>query len=49
MLCRENGICNTVIVKKIIYDTGLNILRMHADTAYLVDYWAVYGTQSFLE
>ena len=34
----------TGVVNNVIYDTGLNILQVHQDTTYLVEYWAVFGT-----
>ena len=34
----------TGVVNNVIYDTGLNILPVHADTTYLAEYWAVFGT-----
>ena len=37
--CRKKGIVDTGVLNKIIYDdTGLIVLRVHADTAYLVEY-----------
>ena len=39
--------CRGVVNKAyfwLIHDTGLIILRVHEDTAYLVEYWAVWDT-----
>ena len=49
--CRKQGICDTGVVKKacfrLIYNTGLMVLLVHQDTAYLAHYWAVSFTGPF--
>ena len=43
--CRKQGICDTGVVNTVICDPGLIILPVHADTTYIVEYWAVLGTR----
>ena len=42
--CRKCGICDNGVVEITIYDTALNILPVHQDTVYLVEYWTVSDT-----
>ena len=42
--CRKQRICDTGVVSNVICDTGLNILPVHQDATYFIEYWAVFST-----
>ena len=42
--CRKRGIYDTGVVNNHICDTGLDILPVHQDATYLVEYRDVFGT-----